>query len=717
MTLPVEVKVFEDDNTTEVCSLTHDADPANVRQVRSLSGKRELLGAGDGELAVDFDHPQLAELTGGRFVQVIEGGGVKFSFRIQRDRVVTIPPPGGSDADRIVTVSGRGPRDILRLGRVLPWMAVGSVPLSTRRRFDWSSPGLDTSDWTTPYVQDRTTSEPGKPFGIPSLFNTKWIWGEAEADDMTIGDCVFRRKFTLADAATVSFFTSADDRFSDCLQSVEMQSVQPPFPAKVWHTPYRSPVALDAGTYVYGIRASNDGGKGAVMCDAWTTTLDAGLGDQVFMSGLPGETPPGAAYDFLYGEDDEAWLCFMDPAGEWWTPGEILRILLEECQARGELLDVTLDFDDTLDSAGNAWPKVEAEFSATGTFLDAVEVLEDSGHIDAAMSDTGLVLSAWNKDPGRGTATAINASYVDREVQSDATETDYDIANDVLLVHDRGMYLYESPLSVLAYGRRPGGSLQVGSISDPVILDQIGAAYLTGKTNPAPSRVVETVSTFDLDCDPGDTITVEGDTLRVTEIAYSLDRSGELRKVPVLSTEYQEYRKRAERTLDRLIRENGEGSRASARIIYTGTQIEPGPIDPVELESWSWTEGDDLVAELWDTDRPRPWQTHVVKKACRLVALIVECDWADPDGSGGLTAVATGDTSIKLIINDLPTVVPFVATVPSINPTDSSNPKVWAIQYILGEALLNPLDRVSVAVTEAGAHVNGSAALWAVDAS
>jgi hypothetical protein len=229
--------------------------------------------------------------------------------------------------------------------------------------------------------------------------------------------------------------------------------------------------------------------------------------------------------------------------------------------------------------------------------------------------------------------------------------------------------------------------------------------------------VVEVSPLVNLDCDPGDTVTVNGDLARVVEIGFSLGDDGYLRKVPVLSTPYQEELKRGQVVLGRLLDENGRGKQTSATLLWSGTQIEPGPVNPVELESWSWSTADDLTAELWVTGRPRPWQTHVVKRACRLVALIVECDWAEPDGAGGLTAVATGDTSIKLIVNDEPTVVPFVATVPSINPEDATNPKVWAIQYILGEALLNPLDRVSVAPTEAGGHVNGSASLWAVDAS
>jgi hypothetical protein len=625
-----------------------------------------------------------------------------------------VPGPGGGDKDRIVTVSGGGPRDILKLGRVLPWMAVGSLPLSRRRRFDWSSPLLDTTDWGPIYDQDRLTSEPGKPFGLPSLFKTKWIAGEVEDDTMTIGDTCYRREFVMLSEQVVSFFASWDDGGSQCLEGVELQAVNQTFPAKVWHTPYRAAVKLAANddvareTYVYALRGTNDGGKAAVITDAWTTT-EAGLIDQVFMTG----EQEADEYDDLYGD----WLAFPNPQGEWFTPGEIMRILLEECQARDELLDVTLDFDDTLDSAGNAWPKIEVEFDATGTYADAVEVLEASW-IDVAMSHTGgLVLSAWNKDE-RGGTTSVDVTAADREIQSDSTETDMEVANDVLLVHDKGLYLYESALSVLAYGRCPGGSLHVGSINDPAILDQIGAAYLDGRTTPSDSRVVEVVPTYDFDAECGDTITVEGDELRVMEIAFSLDVTGRLRKVPVVSTPYEQAAARAERRVERLIAQYGD-SRSSAQIIDTGTQIPTGPVEPVELESWSWTDPTDLEPGWWDVaeDNPQAWQPHVVKKACRLVAMIAKADWAEPDGADGLTQITTGETAFKLIVNGEPTVVPFVATLIETNVDDPTDPQVYGLQFILGEAILNPLDTVSVAPINdpGGDHINGSVALWAVD--
>ena len=713
--LPVRIDVYEPDNTTLVCSLTHnDVTPADARQVRELRGRVELDGFGDGELAVDFDHPQVAELTGGRFVRVVETVDeverTPLAFRIRESREVRVPPPGQGDASRIVSVKGGGPLEVTKLGRVLPWLDVGAKPFTRRRRFDWSSPQLDTSDWTTPFDQFRLTSEPGKPFGLPALFTTKWIWGEEEADNMTIGECCFRRQFTIggSDPVQVSAFASADDGFEDAWQGVKVIEANEPFPGKVWHKPYRSPVLLNPGTYVYAAKARNDGGKGAFICDAWSVGA-AGLIDQLFMSGLPEDNE----LDALYG----TWLCFMNPQGEWFTPGEIVRILLDECQDRGELLDVTLGFDDVEDSAGNPWPKIEFECDATGTLWDALELLAAT-HVDVAMSHEGLTLSMWNKEPGRGSVSSVSVQQASREIAADVTEVDYEVANDVLLVSDTTMYLYEDAASITVHGRRPGGSLQVGSIADEATLDRIGAAYLTGRTDPLPSRAVEVSPLVDFDAEPGDTITVEATSgLRVTQIGFGLAPDGQLRKQPAVESPWQLAAVRGRRLAERLIAELGESKQAS-RAIDTGRPgVDAGPVAPVEMESWSWRDPGELDPEYWDVaeEQVKAWQPYTAKEAARLVALIVTADWAEPDGADGLDQITTGESEFLLLRNGVATSPPFIATLPATNLDDPTDPTTFGIAFILGEGYADPNSRWSVACITNGGHANGAATIWAVD--
>jgi hypothetical protein len=353
----------------------------------------------------------------------------------------------------------------------------------------------------------------------------------------------------------------------------------------------------------------------------------------------------------------------------------------------------------------------EIDFDATGTLLDAVNKLAET-YVDVRMSyDTGLVLDMYAKD-ARGTATAVDLSGAD--LKSHAVETSYEIGNTVALVRDRGIYLMDSDLSVLAYGPRPAGSLQVGPIDDGDTLEAVGAAFLDGLTTPGESIVVEVSPIVDLPVEPGDTITVESDVVRVTEIAFELDEIGELRKVPALVTPYQQARQRAGRTVDRLVREVGNSS--GSRVIDTGTNIPSGRLDPVKITSWSWTESTDLDVTTWDTDGDNPvgWQFYPVEEPMRLWAIVAEGSWAEPDGADGLTTVSTGETQFSLRIDDGPAPVPLIVTLPEDSGT--SWPHVEAVQYIFGPALVMPGQTLSVAPILNGGHINGSVTIWGTEA-
>lgn len=717
--MAVEVIVYEEDNTTVAANLTE------ARQVRDVSGKDLLLGVGTGEVTVDHDHPQVGVLTGGRIVQVHDSGRVPLSFSIDKKREVFVPG-SANDADKTVTVSGKGLRGYLDRARVLPWLPVASDgvadqrPITRRRLFNPASPTQDLTAWTTPIVQARTETQPARPRGWPSN-DAKWLWGITESDDMAAGDCWFVRDFTLEIDSTCVFLVTADDKFVDFLEGAELQREEPKYPTQTSWDPFRSPMQLKAGTYRYSVKGTNETNvplfemaKAAIMAEGWRTS-SAGMTTRIFMSGLPVEGEE--EYDAQYG----TWKCLSYPeigdAGYGHTPGEIMDVLLTEAQARSEIPDLTWDFTGTLDSNGDAWADriPEIDFDATGTVGDAISKLEDSGYCDVEVTNTGgLELRLFNKG-ARGTIQPITISAAAGNLKSHAVETNYDIQNNVLLVRDRGMYLMDSDLSTLAYGPRPGGSVQVGPIETPEVLENIGAAYLDGLTNAGESVIIETTPLFDVAASPGDYCDVEGDLLRVTEMGFKLDQhDGGLRTAPVFSTPYELSRKRSEQVVQRLIAENGK-SQATARVIDTGTNIPSGKLDPVKLTSWSWTLPEDLEVEFWDTDEEEPvgWQPYTLEESVRIWAMIVECDWAEPDGLGGITQVSEGQSRFSLQIDGGPAPVPLIATVPETSGT--ADPYIYGIQYIFGPAYLAAGQRISVAPIENGAHVNGSVSIWATE--
>lgn len=702
------VALYENDNTTPVLVGGQPVvfEATRDKQVLGLSGNVSHDDAGTGTVRIKADHQYAAALTEDRIVRVMEDGRTPLAFFTDSVRRVRLAKDGPTG--RVIEATGEGVRSVLRRGRLLPWLPLEQErPLTTRRVHGGAAPGLDTSGWSIPIVQNRISSQPARPIGMPSN-DSRWIWGEAEAPSMTVGDCWVRRWFEIVgdDPVQVVFLVTADDIFDDWLHGAELQRVEPEFPAEVWHKPWRSPMLLNPGTYVYTVHATNQGGKAGIIAEAWTTTA-TGIADMIFMTGVP----TGGPLDDLYGE----WqVLFNPPEPPGMTPGAMFIGWLDECHARGELLDVEVgSFTAELDSAGEPWAEsVPLDADATGTVEDAFDLLCAS-YVDGFVSRTdGLVVDMWNKDPGRGTAKPINIRAEDRAIVEDVTVVDGKVENDVLLVHDKGMRIYESPLSILAYGRRPGGKIQCGSITDPAQLDAIGLSYLLPRTTPQESRLVTLKPVLDFDADTGDTVQVEGDELRVMEIGFELHPTGRLTKQPALSTPYQERVKRADRLTDRLIRQFGS-SMASARVIDTGTGIPSGSLDPEEIESWSWIEPDELDTEFWDLESEDPvgWQEYVLPEARRLWGLIVKCKWAEPDGAGGLTQVTTGQSRFLLKVNNAPTSPFFIATVPEVGG-DPSDPTVFGIAYIFGEAHVPPLSTLSIAPLENGGHIEGSASIW-----
>lgn len=705
--MTVEVKVFEGDNETEVCNLSES------RQVRAINGRDLLESGGDGSVSIDWDHPDVGELTQGRIIQVHEDGRVPLSFTLDKKVTVNVPADG-RQSSRLVTVSGATLRGVLSRARAMPWLPVASSgvpdqrPITRRLLFNAASPIVDRTSWITPYQQDRVDSQPSRPRGWPSN-DAKWLWGEEEDEMMTIGTCWFVREFTLEADATVVFLVTADDRFVEFLEGAEMQREEPKFPANVWPDPWRSPMKLKAGTYTYGVAATNDGGKGAVMAEAWRVTTE-GLDTRIFMTGFPLDDE----FDAQYGE----WLCLPYPghgdAGYGHTIGQVVEHLVGKAQDRGEIPAVTLGFDAELDSNGDAWDWIaEIDCDATGKLADALDKFAET-YCDVRMSySDGLQLDLYRKG-ARGSATAI--SLDGSQIRSDIVEENLVVENDVLLARDRGIYQYESPLSVLAYGRLPGGSLPVGQIDDEGELDALGAQQLDGLTNPSESRVIEIHPQIEFPAEPGDTITVAGDSgLRVVEIGFDFEQGGKLRKQPALSTPYQERRKNAERVVARMIAEAGT-SLAGARPLDTGSNIPSGRLSPVKITSWSWTDPEDLDTEFWDTEEEDPvgWQPYPLEEAVRVWAIIVECYWAEPDGAGGIAQVTTGQSRFSMQIDGGPAPVPLIATVPETSGT--SDPSIFGIQYVFGPALVAAGRSLSVVPIENGGHINGSVTIWTTEA-
>jgi hypothetical protein len=88
------------------------------------------------------------------------------------------------------------------------------------------------------------------------------------------------------------------------------------------------------------------------------------------------------------------------------TPGQVLRVTLEEVQARGGMVGWTLAFDDFFDAAGVAWPEVTDIATKVGTsYLTFLKELTVT-YVDVWAQPGTLVLYAWVKG-GHGSDTSV----------------------------------------------------------------------------------------------------------------------------------------------------------------------------------------------------------------------------------------------------------------------------------------------------------------------
>lgn len=693
MPLPVEVDVYELDGTI-VTSLTHGV---GTRQVRALKGRDLGDGPGDGEVVVDYDHPQVAEVTGDRIVQVADTRN-RFAFLVD-ERPEVVKPSSKNEKDRLVTASGDGLLSVLSRVRTLGTLAPGVRPQSERRLWGGASPELPRGDWTTPYVQTRATSVPQRPWDMPSEF-AEWLWTRAEpgdpGDDHPVEGAWFHTTFTVDTETPVLFVQTADDSFRQFLQGVELQVEEREFPADVWHWPYTAGCVCSPDiTYHYVVYVHNDAGRGASITELWTTG-PTGMVTPIRLSGDGAEPVYGTWTCLIQDDDDPFPGC---------TPGLILETYLAEGQARGEGLDITLMFDADEDSNGEPWAtSAEVEYANDGTLLEVFDAMTEVS-IDgwAEFGASGVEIYAVNKGT-RGTTGAFTVTS--SQVLSHKVVDTYDIENSVLVVSEKGPRLVEHAASITAHGPRPAKSpIRCGKVIDPNTMEEIGQTYLAPRAWPGRSRIIEVTPMTDFDAAPGDSGTVDSITdLQVASIGFELEPGGLLRKVPNFETPYQRKLRDSQRVVDRLIRYAGQ--MGSVRMIDSGTQVPVGRLNAVKLCSWSFQDAEELEEIEWDLPEEPSWQRYKVEEKARLCRVVFEADWAEPDGAGGHDKVTTADSVVQVLIDSAP--VPVGAWLCTIGEDDTTGSnQLW------GPALIYPEQTLSIAPVTNGGHINGSVTLYA----
>lgn len=373
------------------------------------------------------------------------------------------------EAAQVTKISGPGHLAILDKSLVYPERSLTSRPTSEDRHFTWFSPSFDISSWPhaavmTDQGNSDTASNPlwaNKPEEWPDP-TASWIWDPSGTTDdapdggpydgldsfgnplLRSGLCLARHDFNMPNDGRLIIYATVDDYgilyFDGVPILEEIHDWQRTFTVDVND--------VSAGTHTIAMWGENtyqpwnDHNPAGMLCAVYAYRDDGSVGTLLDHTSTDWQ---------LLGYPD----VLPGP-----TPTQVIRIAVEEAQARGELLGVRLMFTDDTDSDGEPVTRVaEAELRDGGittkvgtdllTFF-AKELAET--YVDLWMAPGGLELWAWNRD-GRGRQSpvsferAVNLTTLSHHRQST-------MANVLLIRYHGGWTEIRDDASITARGRR-----------------------------------------------------------------------------------------------------------------------------------------------------------------------------------------------------------------------------------------------------------------------
>lgn len=293
----------------------------------------------------------------------------------------------GELGDETTEWSGRGHMAILERGVIYPSGGTGRLPVQDDRSFNWSSPEYDDSLWTqakevlvaSVAKQELLLSGTGWLVAIDQDYpdNTAFmIWATSGSFfDAPSGYCYFRRTFTIPTTGRYLIYWLTDNAGSLYVDGLHLED------STAFIKFSNVFVDLTAGDHTFAASVLNyfvtPPGPGGFLFSLYTTDESGGAATLIMNS-------------------NSAWKILGYPAQlPGMTPGEAIRICVDEWQARGGLAGVVLNFSDELDSAGQSWPEVDLATKVGTDILTFCREMADT-YCDIWMDPVGLFLNAWN---------------------------------------------------------------------------------------------------------------------------------------------------------------------------------------------------------------------------------------------------------------------------------------------------------------------------------
>lgn len=351
-------------------------------------------GAGSFDLKNDDAAWESFARDGTDVVAVDVLGARRFALLVEQLARKTVDQ--NEEVGQVTSFSGRGHLACLSRALVYPALGVDRHPVEEDRQFNWTSPVYDDSGWdASVLIDDVGGAKSDWPIPWAEDFpddTAEILWAPYFLPDFAAtGEVYFHQRFTATQAGRHIIFATADNYAEVYIDGALVITVSGNNGFGFTHA-QQIDVDLDVGEHLVAIVGTNlPLGGGGVN--------PAGIAWAIYVPGYPPDL-------VAHSDASECTIVGYPSEPPGMTPGEVMRLAVEEAQARGEISYVTLGFDDTNDSNGNPWPVVADIATKVGTDLLTFFREIAGTYVDLYMPPDGYELRAYNIDE-RGTSSGV----------------------------------------------------------------------------------------------------------------------------------------------------------------------------------------------------------------------------------------------------------------------------------------------------------------------
>lgn len=450
------------------------------------------------------------------------------------------------------TFNAPGHLAVTKSGLIYPTLGLDAFPLQVDMYYDWRHKDFDRSSWVPPTsiisMSDAQTPgapdwghsallvwSPNFPAGPPPFPDPDIIWASSGSlTDAPVGFCLFAQLIDFPFDMTYVMWLAGDNRAYAYLDAVQIGQTNAggSSPDTAGWVDTQSPIwfRASAGQHLLAIYAENTPRSDAVPGNP------AGVAWNIFIPGYP------VTLDMCIAHSNTSDVVMLEYPSEppGMSPWNAVRLAVEACQARGELLNVTLGWiSDDLDSAGQSWPTPYPTIS-TKVLNDIKTFLGEVGatYADVWMDRNSFELQLFVKDTMN--AVASGQSFLPgTNIEGLSQRGTFEIVNALIGVTEFGFHEATDGGSIAAHGRKPQ-RFDIGAVDNPfeaerVLVNQLARLarvqeeisaqvdgplgyldYVVGNTAPTRNRAETLV------------------TERIVAIAVRMSKTGRAQTTPIL---------------------------------------------------------------------------------------------------------------------------------------------------------------------------------------